>query len=88
MTITIEDVELDNEIQRLAAATGQSPDELVARTLREKLVKPARRSLSPVEKETLRNEIRKIQQEVAKLPVLDERSADEIIGYNEHGHFD
>lgn len=28
-----------------------------------------------------------IQAEVARLPVLDHRSPDEIIGYNEHGHF-
>lgn len=29
-----------------------------------------------------------IQAEVARLPVLDGRSADEILGYNEEGHFD
>jgi len=32
--------------------------------------------------------IRAIQAEVAQLPVLDARSPEEIIGYNEHGHFD
>jgi hypothetical protein len=32
--------------------------------------------------------VRAIQAEVATLPVLDTRSPDEIIGYNEHGHFD
>lgn len=31
--------------------------------------------------------IRKIQQEVAQLPVLDDRSADEIIGYDTNGLF-
>jgi hypothetical protein len=31
--------------------------------------------------------VQAIQTEVAALPVLDSRSADEIIGYNEHGHF-
>ncbi len=31
--------------------------------------------------------VRAIQHEVAQLPVLDGRSPDEIIGYNEHGHF-
>ncbi len=29
-----------------------------------------------------------IQHEVAQLPVLDRRSPEEIIGYNEQGHFD
>jgi hypothetical protein len=32
--------------------------------------------------------VRGIQREVARLPVLDARSLDEIIGYNERGHFD
>jgi hypothetical protein len=32
--------------------------------------------------------VRAIQAAVAQLPVLDVRSPDEILGYNEHGHFD
>jgi hypothetical protein len=32
--------------------------------------------------------VRIIQAEVARLPVLDPRHPDELIGYNEHGHFD
>ena len=32
--------------------------------------------------------VRAIQAAVARLPVLDHRSPDEILGYNEHGHFD
>jgi hypothetical protein len=32
--------------------------------------------------------VRAIQAEIARLPVLDDRSADAIIGYNEDGHFD
>jgi len=32
--------------------------------------------------------VRVIQAEVAQLPVLDNRSPDQIIGYNERGHFD
>lgn len=32
--------------------------------------------------------VRAIQAEVARLPVLDQRSPDEIIGYNERGHLD
>jgi hypothetical protein len=38
--------------------------------------------------DTLLTRVRAIQEELARLPVLDERSADEIIGYNERGHFD
>lgn len=32
--------------------------------------------------------VRKIQAQVARLPVLDKRSPDELIGYNEQGHLD
>ena len=32
--------------------------------------------------------IHEIQEEVARLPVLDNRTPEEIIGYNERGHFD
>jgi hypothetical protein len=32
--------------------------------------------------------VRGIQEEVSRLPVLDDRKPDEIIGYNERGHFD
>ena len=32
--------------------------------------------------------VRAIQAELAALPVLDNRSPDEIIGYNERGYFD
>ena len=38
--------------------------------------------------DTLLTRVRAIQEEMAKLPVLDDRSPDEIIGYNERGHFD
>jgi hypothetical protein len=32
--------------------------------------------------------IRRIQEEIARLPILDDRSPDEIVGYNKNGHFD
>jgi hypothetical protein len=44
--------------------------------------------LAGLEGDTLLARVRAIQEEVARLPVLDDRSADEIIGYNESGHFD
>jgi hypothetical protein len=32
--------------------------------------------------------VRAIQAEVAQLPIFDSRSPEEILGYNERGHFD
>jgi hypothetical protein len=46
---------------------------------------PAPPNLGP---DKLLARVRAIQAEVAKLPILDDRSPDEILGYNEHGHFD
>jgi len=37
---------------------------------------------------TLLARVRAIQEELARLPVIDKRSPDEIIGYNDRGHFD
>jgi hypothetical protein len=40
------------------------------------------------EAEELLARVHAIQAEVAQLPVLDGRTPDEILAYNEHGHFD
>jgi hypothetical protein len=46
------------------------------------------KSVDPPNVHTLLARVHAIQQEMAQLPVLDKRSSDEIIGYNERGHFD
>ena len=38
--------------------------------------------------EELLARVRAIQAEVAQLPVFDRRSLEEVLGYNERGHFD
>ena len=38
--------------------------------------------------EELLARVRAVQAEVAQLPVFDSRSPEEILGYNERGHFD
>ena len=52
------------------------------------VVQPFPRSTPPIDKKVLLARIRAIQEEIARLPVLDSRSADEILGYNESGVFD
>ncbi len=39
-------------------------------------------------KPDLEHSLKWLQREVWSLPALDERSDDEILSYNEHGHFD
>ena len=46
------------------------------------------KGVDPPDLHTLLARVHAIQQEIAQLPVLDERSSDAIIGYNERGHFD
>ncbi|HEX2152124.1 MAG TPA: hypothetical protein VHG31_09045 [Stellaceae bacterium] len=47
-----------------------------------------RRTLSERDCWNLLARVRAIQAELAAIPVLDDRRPDEIIGYNERGHFD
>ena len=43
---------------------------------------------SRLDQNNLLEKVRAIQAEIAQLPLLDIRSPDEIIGYNQRGHFD
>jgi len=86
MAIHIQDPETDRLARELSAVTGESLTQAVNGALRERL-----RSVCPVpkkSKEEIIAAIEEITARLAKLPVLDTRTADEIIGYNEHGHFD
>jgi antitoxin VapB len=83
MQLVLDDPEFDQAIKELTAATGEPPELSVKLAVRERLDRVTRRSA----KEYLAK-IKEITNRVAELPVLDARSADEIIGYNEHGHFD
>jgi antitoxin VapB len=47
-----------------------------------------RKKLRPDDKERFHRDIEEIVRRFNELPVLDDRSPDEILGYNEHGHFD
>jgi antitoxin VapB len=64
-----------------AAATGESLTDAIINALKERL----RRQRGRVRGRRLRDEIRAIRPRCAALPLLDDRSADEILGYDEHG---
>jgi antitoxin VapB len=72
--------EADRLARELAATTGESLTEAVVVALRERLARQR-----DVIEENMIERVHRIQEEIAKLPVLDARSADEIIGYDEHG---
>ena len=83
MKVVIDDPEFDQAVKELVAATGETEYVSLKIAVKERLDRVTRRSA----KEYMAK-IREITSRVAELPVLDARSADEIIGYNEHGSFD
>jgi antitoxin VapB len=84
MALHIQDPETDKLARELSAATGETITQAVNAALRERLSKVA----APVSETEYIARIKRITARVAAMPVLDTRSADEILGYNEHGLFD
>ena len=81
MALSLKDPEVDRLAREVAARTGETLTAAVAVALRERLARlKGRRRRRP-----LRDELREIARRCAALPTLDDRSADEIVGYNERG---
>lgn len=84
MTLVINDPELDRLAQELADATGVSVEEAVRSAVEAKLADCGSRK--PAKKREIDwPGIREIQRAFREAPVLDDRTPDEIIGYDEHG---
>jgi antitoxin VapB len=81
MTLNIKSSEADRLARELTSLTGESLTEAVTRALAERLDRC--RAGSPARLALLRG----IRERVSRLPDLDERSADEILGYDEEGLF-
>ena len=81
MPLNIKDPETEKSVRELAALTGETVTTAVRRAAVERLIRvrrdKARRSLV--------DEILDIGRRCASLPDLDTRTADEILGYDEHG---
>lgn len=78
MGLHIADPEADRLARELAEQTGETVEHVVVQALRERLEK-GREIARKIEK------IKEIQRRVAALPILDDRTAEEIIGYDENG---
>ena len=81
MALNIRNAEAERLAAELARRTGESKTEAVTKALRDRLAR-VRRERS---RRRLADELEAIAEHCAKLPVLDARSADEILGYDEHG---
>jgi len=85
MAILIKDQEADQLIRTLAERTGESITDAVKQAVRERL------KHVPLSEDEIAARKRKLAALVARakaMPTLDDRTPDEIIGYNELGHFD
>lgn len=80
MPLSIKDPEADRLARALAAKTGQSITEAVITALRARLEQVERQS-SDIQ--LLTEEAMEIGRHCASLPVLEDRTDDEILGYND-----
>jgi len=81
MGISIKNEEAERLARELARETGESLTTAIRRALEERLERVEGRR-SPAEKLAL---ARAVLRRIDALPVLDERSPDQILGYDEHG---
>jgi antitoxin VapB len=85
MAILIKDQEADQLIRTLAERTGESITDAVKHAVRDRLKHV---SLSEDEIATRKHNLDHIVARAKDMPTVDDRTPDEIIGYNERGHFD
>lgn len=81
MALNIRNSETERLAEALAKLTGETKTEAVTKALRDRLAR-VRRGRS---RGRLADELDEIAQHCAALPVLDTRSPEEILGYDDHG---
>ena len=81
MAISIKSVETERLAREIASKTGESLTGAIQKALEERLerIKQQRRS------QILSSQLEDILRRVDALPVVDSRTPDEILGYDEHG---
>jgi antitoxin VapB len=82
MALNIKHAEADRLARELSAVTGETLTEAVVAALRERLERQRQRRPKP---RTAGEILRETRKRLSLLPVLDARSADEILGYDETG---
>jgi antitoxin VapB len=81
MALSIKHPEADRLARELAKSTGEGLTEAVIRALRERLAREKGRKRH----RRLSEELRAIGERVAALPVLDQRTPEEILDYDDRG---
>jgi len=83
MVLSIKDAEADRLARELAKRTGATITEAVVKALKEQIAREERKA----DDEHLVEDVLEIARHFSSLPVLDPRSAEEIVGYDENGLF-
>ena len=81
MALSVKDPEADRLAREIVARTGETLTSAVIVALRERLARLRGRA----RRRRLRDELREIAQRCVQLPTLDDRSDEEILGYDERG---
>ena len=81
MALNIRNPETERLAETLAKLTGETKTETVTRALRDRLTRLRRERA----KRRLADELNEIAIHCAQLPVRDNRTPEEILGYDEHG---
>jgi antitoxin VapB len=81
MALSIKDAKTDRLARKVARLAGESITEAIGRALEERLKKLEMQR----RRRALAEELDQIALHCAALPVLDDRSRDEIIGYDDNG---
>ena len=81
MPLSIKSIETEKLARKLADKTGESLTTAIQKALKERLDRLNRVRHNTV----LKGQLQEILRRADNLPVLDSRSPDEILGYDEHG---
>ena len=81
MALNIKDPETDRLARQLADLTDENITDAVKAALRDRLEREQRRRGKKIDWPLLRAK----QEEIARLPIVDDRSADKLLGYDEGG---
>jgi antitoxin VapB len=82
MALNIRNSETEKLAEALAKLTGETKTEAVTQALRDRL---ARLRRERTRRRRLADELDEIAVHCSRLPVLDSRTPEEILGYDEHG---
>jgi antitoxin VapB len=88
MALNIKNPETEKLVRELARRRGQGITEALTEVVRREVERERRKPQKRESYEEFSRRIDAIVERFNKLPVLDHRSDDEILGYNEQGHFD